>query len=144
MKIAVLTTCGVACAFASTGAWPLHHIGAPAASSEQYTTEAVEQAELVKTVSATGTLNASINVEVGSQLSGQVAGLMADFNDVVKKGQVLAQLDRGNFQALVDVASAALESAKADERISEARLSRAVIDAKQVAMQKIVLQARAE
>jgi HlyD family secretion protein len=144
MKIALLKTCGVACALASTGVWPLHHVVGSPESPSQYATEAVEQAELIKTVSATGTLNASINVEVGSQLSGQVAGLMADFNDIVKKGQVLAQLDRGNFQAQVDAASAALESAKADERISEARLSHAAIEARQVAMQKVVLQARVE
>lgn len=146
MKIAVLTACAAACALAwpASGAWPLHHVFGSRASAAHYATEPVEETELVKTVSATGTLNASINIEVGSQLSGQVARVLIDFNDVVKKGQVLAQLDKGNFQAKVDAARAALESAKADERIGEAQLSRAIIEAKQVAMQRVVLQARVE
>ncbi len=93
---------------------------------------------------ATGTLNASVNVEVGSQLSGQIATLAVDFNDVVKKGQLLAQLDDSKYRAEVDAAKAALESAKADERIVAARLERASIDIRQTEMQRKILEVRVE
>src|SRR5947209_3592818 len=53
----------------------------------QYITAPVEEGELRRIVTATGTLNAIINVEVGSQLSGQVAELLVDFNDEVKNGE---------------------------------------------------------
>src|SRR5437588_12407972 len=56
-------------------------------AESQYITAAVERGEIRRTISATGTLNAIVNVEVGSELSGQIARLFADFNDEVKKGQ---------------------------------------------------------
>ena len=59
-----------------------------------------------KIVTATGALNASIVVEVGSQLSGQITSLSVDFNDDVKKGQVLAQLDQSSFKEQVASAQA--------------------------------------
>ena len=101
-------------------------------------------AEIDKAVLATGALNASINVEVGSQLSGQIATLAVDFNDVVKKGQLLAKLDDSKYRAEVDAAKAALESARADERIVAARLERASIDIRQNDMQRKILEVRVE
>ncbi len=70
------------------------HVG-PGAS--RYELGAVEAAEVVKTVTATGSVNSTINVEVGSQLSGQVVTRAVDFNDTVHKGQILAQLDDRAF-----------------------------------------------
>jgi HlyD family secretion protein len=113
-------------------------------SQSLYQVSAVTAAELTKTIVATGTIDATINVEVGSQLSGQIASLSADFNDMVRKGQVLAQLDDRTYRAQVDSARAALEGAKADVQVAEAKLARAKIDAEQTASQRAVLGARAE
>ena len=95
-------------------------------------------------VIATGTLNASVTVEVGSQLSGQIASIAADFNDLVKKGQLLAQLDDSKYRADAEAAEAALESAKADERIAAARLERASIELQQIEIQRKILEAHIE
>src|SRR5262249_29189084 len=64
-------------------------------------------------VAATGTVNPVITVEVGSQVSGQVAALEADFNSTVHKGQVIARLDPANLQAQVARDRANLASATA-------------------------------
>jgi HlyD family secretion protein len=114
------------------------------AASQQYDLDAVKGAEVVKTVTATGTIDATINVEVGSQLSGQIANLLVDFNDTVRKGQVLAELDEGTFRAQVNSARAALEGAKADVRVAEVKLVRAKIDSEHIASQRAGLAARVE
>src|SRR5438477_12095581 len=84
-----------------------------------YQTAPVTRGGLTQAVTATGTLNPVVNVQVGSQVSGNIAKLSADFNSQVKAGQVVAQIDPALFQATVtqtegDVASAqaALELAK--------------------------------
>src|SRR4030095_3151044 len=84
-----------------------------------YQTATVTRGAITQAVTATGTLNPVINVQVGSQVSGNIAKLFADFNSQVKAGQVVAQIDPALFQATVtqaegDVASAqaALELAK--------------------------------
>lgn len=110
----------------------------------RYQVGAVTRAELTKIVTTTGTIDATINIEVGSQLSGQIASTAVDFNDSVRKGQVLAQLDDQTFRTLVDSSRAALEGAKADVRVAEARLARAQIDADHAAAQRAVLAARTE
>ena len=79
--------------------------------------------ELRRVVTATGTLNATINVEVGSQLSGQIAETLVDFNDRVHQGQPLARLDQKSWQARVDEAVATLEVAKASVGTARARWS---------------------
>jgi len=112
--------------------------------ASRYELRPVEAAEMVKAVTATGTVAATINVEVGSQLSGQIATLSVDFNDVVHKGQILAQLDESTYRAQAEVARGALEGAEADVRVAEAKLARANIDLEQVDVQRSVLAARAE
>src|SRR6266850_3578218 len=84
-----------------------------------YQTANVTQGSITQAVTATGTLNPVLNVQVGSQVSGNILKLFADFNSQVKAGQVVAQIDPALFQAAVtqaegDVASAqaALELAK--------------------------------
>ena len=84
-----------------------------------YQTVTVTHGPLTQAVTATGTLNPVVNVQVGSQVSGNIAKLFADFNSQVKAGDVVAQIDPALFQATVtqtegDVASAqaALELAK--------------------------------
>lgn len=73
----------------------------------------VTQGELVATVSATGTLSPLVTVLVGSQVSGTIQSLFADFNTPVKKGEVIAQIDPALFKAQVAEAEASLKSAQA-------------------------------
>ena len=79
----------------------------------QYMTAKVERGNLRNTVTATGTLQAVTTVQVGSQASGTLSALYADFNSVVKKGQVIAQLDPGVAKAQVDQSRANLQQARA-------------------------------
>ncbi len=79
----------------------------------QYLTARVERGNLRNTVTATGALQAVTTVQVGSQASGTISALYADFNSVVKKGQVVAQLDPATAKAQVDQARANLEQARA-------------------------------
>src|SRR5688572_16827248 len=83
------------------------------ASTPQYMTARVERGNLRNTVTATGALQAVTTVQVGSQASGTISALYADFNSVVKKGQVVAQLDPSTAKAQVDQARANLEQARA-------------------------------
>ncbi|HET6978826.1 MAG TPA: efflux RND transporter periplasmic adaptor subunit [Pyrinomonadaceae bacterium] len=83
------------------------------ASTPQYMTARVERGNLRNTVTATGALQAVTTVQVGSQASGTISALYADFNSTVKKGQVVAQLDPSTAKAQVDQARANLENAKA-------------------------------
>src|SRR3954468_8315675 len=69
---------------------------------DKYRTEAVSTGNVTMTVNATGTLSAVTTVQVGSQVSGIIAKLYADFNSQVKQGQLLAELDPTPFQQTVD------------------------------------------
>src|SRR6185295_6983398 len=83
------------------------------ASTPQYMTARVERGNLRNTVTATGALQAVTTVQVGSQAAGTISALYADFNSVVKKGQVVAQLDPSTAKAQVDQANANLQQARA-------------------------------
>src|SRR3990170_5401819 len=84
-------------------------------------TEAATRGPIVSVVSATGTLEAVTTVAVGSQVSGTVQSLTADFNSLVKKGQVLARLEPSLFSSAVDQARANLVRAEAEvERLGVA------------------------
>lgn len=65
----------------------------------QYKTVAVDRGPITSVVTATGTVNPVVSVQVGSQVSGKIAQLSADFNSVVKAGQILAQIDQQPFKA---------------------------------------------
>src|SRR5215208_4622760 len=83
------------------------------ANAAEYMTTKVERGNLRNTVTATGTLQAVTTVQVGSQASGTLSALYADFNSTVKKGQLLAQLDPSVAQAQVQQARANLAQAAA-------------------------------
>jgi len=78
-----------------------------------YVTAVVTRGDLTETVTATGQLNPVLNVQVGSQVSGNIMKLFADWNSHVKAGQVVAQIDPADFQADVLQAEGDLENAKA-------------------------------
>ena len=77
-----------------------------------YRTAAVERGAITASVSATGNLNAVIMVLVGSQVSGMIKELNADFNTVVRKGQVIARIDPALFEAAVNQARADVKAAQ--------------------------------
>jgi HlyD family secretion protein len=83
------------------------------ANAAEFMTAKVERGNLRNTVTATGTLQAVTTVQVGSQASGTISALYADFNSTVKKGQLLAQLDPSVAQAQVQQARANLAQAQA-------------------------------
>ena len=97
-------------------------------STLKYRLAKVERGPLTATVSATGTLNAVITVQVGSQTSGQVKELRADFNSPVKKGQLIARIDPEIFEAKVNQAKAELEAARAAVLNQQAQVERAHAD----------------
>ena len=73
----------------------------------------VERGDVYRTVKATGTVNALTQVSVGTQVSGVVMNLYADFNSIVKKGQIIARIDSTVNETLVAGAAAALRRAQA-------------------------------
>lgn len=79
----------------------------------QFTTDTVTKGNITNTISASGSLAALNTVEVGSQVSGQVLKIYADYNDTVKAGQLIAELDPASFKAQVLQHTANLESARA-------------------------------
>ncbi|HQX23088.1 MAG TPA: efflux RND transporter periplasmic adaptor subunit [Nitrospira sp.] len=78
-----------------------------------YKTLPVDRGPITSLVTATGAVNPVISVQVGSQVSGKIAKIYADFNSIVREGQVLASIDQKPYQAKVSQAKAALKSAKA-------------------------------
>lgn len=90
----------------------------------RYKTAAVEQGNIAQTVTASGTLNPVALINVGSQVSGTVIELNADFNDRVKKGQVLLKLDPTIFNAQIKQSMASLASAEANRRLALANFDR--------------------
>src|SRR5436305_15071461 len=99
--------------------------------TENYQIATVTRGPITQAVTATGTLNPVVNVQVGSQVSGNIAKLFADFNSQVKAGEVVAQIDPALFQATVtqaegDVANAqaALELAKLNAKRTQELFTR--------------------
>ena len=89
----------------------------------------VEKGDLAKSVVATGKVTPITKVEVKSKASGIVKKLFVEYGDKVKKGQLLAQLDKDEIQAQVDQSRAALQAAEANLASSEADYERAKVDA---------------
>ena len=85
-----------------------------------YSTVTVERGDVIRSVTASGTVSALITVEVGSQLSGQVAELYADYNTEVEAGQLVALIDPQTFEARVRQARAEREVAVANLAIQQA------------------------
>jgi HlyD family secretion protein len=90
----------------------------------QYLTTKVQKGEIRDAVDATGTVNAVINVQVGSQVSGTIAKLNADFNSRVHKGEIIAEIDPRLLQGALLQAAADLENAKANVVAARANLNK--------------------
>lgn len=94
-------------------------------SEAQYLTAEVQRGDVTIMVTATGTVQAVTTVQVGSQVSGTISALYADFNDRVKKGQILAQLDPTFLKAQVDQAEADLEKSIASASLAKKQAEQA-------------------
>jgi len=94
----------------------------------EYITQRVDRGDIDATVTTTGNLNAVITVQVGSQVSGNIEALYADFNTKVKKGQLVARIDPAPFQAAVDQARATLNNAKAAVLTAQATVAKSQAD----------------
>ncbi len=93
-----------------------------------YYTAKVEKGDIAQVVQATGTINAVTTVQVGSQVSGTIAKLNADFNSTVRKDQIIAEIDPAIFKTRVQSAEADLENAQANEKALEAQIETARSD----------------
>src|SRR2546425_4006411 len=93
-------------------------------SAANYQTATVTRGPITQAVTATGTLNPVVNVQVGSQVSGNIAKLFADFNSQVKAGQVVAQIDPALFQATVTQAEGDLASVQAALELAKVNATR--------------------
>ena len=91
---------------------------------QRYKTQPVDRGEIVQTVSANGTLQPVVVVNVGTQVSGTVKALHSDFNQPVKPGQVLAELDPALFNAQAEQSLANVANAQSALRLAETRLTR--------------------
>src|SRR6202795_3183734 len=99
--------------------------GFNAKSQDQNFTAKIERGDIHDVVEATGTINAVITVQVGSQVSGVIAKLFVDFNSRVHKGDLIALIDPALFQGAVQQADADLNSAKANLLAARANLEKA-------------------
>jgi len=93
-------------------------------SASKYKTRSIERGDIIQTISANGTLTPVVLVNVGTQVSGTVAKLHADFNDQVKIGQILAELDPAILRAQLQQSKANLLNAQVTLRIAESKLRR--------------------
>jgi HlyD family secretion protein len=126
----------VAVALATLAGWQLR----PKAEKEPYRQAAVERGDITRSVSASGSLQALITVDVGSQISGQISKVMVDFNDQVKKGQVLATIDPQTFESRVAQGQADIAAGVAAVKQAEANLAnaKADYDRKKVLVERII------
>jgi HlyD family secretion protein len=123
MKRAIVILVLIAAVGAGAGAYYMRRNG----GEVQVNSLPITRGEIIDTVGSTGTLQAVTTVQVGSQVSGNISWLGADFNSIVKKGQVIARLDPSVFQAQVDQANANLLKAQADVVRAQADVERSKV-----------------
>src|SRR6266446_5824388 len=113
-----------AIAIAGLGGWAI----LKGRHTAEFRTASVERGDIDATISATGTSNAVVSVQVGSQVSGNIKALYADFNTKVTKGQLVALIDPESFQARVNQAQAAVDNVRATVLNNTAQIQKAVAD----------------
>ncbi len=118
-----MAACGVAALIAAAVFFYSRNPSAP-----EYVTARIDRGDIDSTVTTTGNLNAVITVQVGSQVSGNIIALYADFNTKVKKGQLVAEIDPAPFKAVVDQSQATLNAAKAGVVTAQASLAKSQAD----------------
>ncbi|MCC6349623.1 MAG: efflux RND transporter periplasmic adaptor subunit [Candidatus Eisenbacteria bacterium] len=146
MKLNRWAVLGLAAIVVVAAVWVVRARQKPAAP--KYRTAAVERGDVTATVSATGTVNPVMQVEVGSQVSGTLNKLYVDYNSRVKAGQVLCTIDPSAFKARLAQAEAALaradaalkdgkrQLARAQELVHDNYISQADVEAAEVAVEQ--------
>ncbi len=126
MKRAIIALVLIAVVGAGAGAYYMSH----SAQQISVQTAPISRGDIIDAVASTGTLQPVISVTVGSQVSGNISWLGADFNSIVKKNQVIAKLDPTLFESQVAMATAqlnqskaALENARAQQKRDEANVN---------------------
>ena len=114
------------CAAAIVAGLLWRYASRPAPASFQFVP--IERGSVNKTVSTTGTCNAVVSVQVGSQVSGNIKALYADFNTHVKQGQLVALIDPAPFEAAVKQSQASLSAAQAAIVTAQANVAKAQSD----------------
>jgi HlyD family secretion protein len=122
-KKRVILALGLVLAGAAATAW-LHSKKEKPIPDSKFRSAVVDSGNITQTVTATGTINPVALINVGSQVSGTVVELKADFNDHVKKGQVLLKLDPAIFNAQIRQVEASVASAQASMRLAQANFDR--------------------
>lgn len=120
----------VAAVAAGAGYWYVQGQEADSATAAAYRTATAERGTIVAQVTTSGSVTPVTTVIVGSQLSGQVIEIFADFNSEVKAGQVLARLNSDQIRARLDGARADLLQARAARQVLDAQLEKAQADAR--------------
>src|SRR5687768_2998753 len=123
-KAAWITLVIVAMAIAAVVACQMR----PKPEKDPYRFASVERGDITRSVSASGSLQALITVDVGSQISGQVTKVLVDFNDQVRAGQTLAILDPQTYQSRVAQSQADIAAGQAGVRQAQATLANAQAD----------------
>src|ERR1700694_1364852 len=100
--------------------------GAPAEGT--YRLAKADRGEITATVNATGTINPITTVIVGSQLSGQVVEVLADYNSEVKQNQIVARLNSDQIRAKLDAAKADLDQMKATKLVQQGMIEKVKAD----------------
>jgi len=103
----------VVLAAAAVGAWLVYSWIGRGDPAPEYVTARVDRGTIVSTVTATGTVNPVVTVQVGTYVSGPIQNILVDFNSAVTKGQLLAKIDPRPFQVKVDAAAADVDDARA-------------------------------
>jgi HlyD family secretion protein len=93
-------------------------------SAPAYEAAPVKKGDITQVVTASGTLSALVSVDVGSQISGRILSLSVDFNSLVKKGDLVAQIDPAIYQAVVNQSAGELENSKAGLELSRLTVGR--------------------
>lgn len=106
-------------------AWGFWYFGGTGEEAPDYKTATVTRGDVIQAVTATGTLNPIVNVQVGSQISGRIMKLNADFNSKVKEGDIVAELDPATYKASLLQSQAELANAKASLTLAQVNAKRA-------------------
>ena len=120
MKLAIIVA--LVTAAAAGGGWYWYQSRSDS-GEVRYRVAKVERGPMAAVVAASGTLNAVTTVQVGSQISGQVKDIYADFNTAVKKGQVIARIDPATFELRVNQTRADLDAAESAVAVARSGLA---------------------
>ena len=110
-------------AIAGAGAW--YYLRKNKVQAPEYTTAAVNRADVTQAVTATGALQPVVTVDVGSQISGIIDKVLVDYNSTVKRGDVVAHIDAATYESRLRSAEAELSNAKASQKLAKLNADRA-------------------